>query len=85
MSGGNGQAESNGNGYAALASGPLTEQELTAIRRLLRDEDRAKFFWREVRRWGGYGAAVVTSVYVGWDTIVRVVGAIVQIFARGHQ
>lgn len=68
------------NGFS-LPTGPLTENELQALRRIIRDEDRARWFWREARRWGGYGAALIMGVYASWDFIVKLVTAALQ--ARG--
>lgn len=86
MTEGAGQAEpngTNGNGYSPLPTGPLTDQELQALRRILRDEDRANFFWREVRRWVGYGGAVIGVVYMSWDIIIKTISALVQAVTRG--
>lgn len=63
--------------------GPLTELEIKKIRRIIIEEDRSRWFWREARRWGGYGAAAVGTIYASWEFIERVVAAFMQSMTRG--
>lgn len=43
---------------------PLTPDENRRMRRLLRDEDRARWFWRTVRIWLGWIAGGLVSAAV---------------------
>lgn len=63
-----------------LPDGELTAEERRALRRIIRDDDRSRWFWREVRRWGAYGAVAVTSVYASWDFIIKLFHGIASAF-----
>lgn len=63
-----------------LAGGPLSDAEVKRLRRLLRDEDRAKYFWRTLRIWGSWGGGVIGGIYIGWDTISKAVRALAHAF-----
>ncbi len=66
-----------------LPTGPLTDAELKRLRRIIREEDRWAWAKRELRRWGGYIALLLSTVYASWDFIIRIPGAIAHIFTRG--
>lgn len=66
-----------------LPSGPLSDTELKKVRRIILEEDRSKWFWREARRWGGYGAAAVGGIYASWEFLGRLVSALIHSFTRG--
>lgn len=66
-----------------VADGEFSELERKRLRRLLRDEDRAQYLWRTLRIWVGWGSAVLTGIYAGWDTIAKYASAFVRA-ASGH-
>jgi len=66
-----------------LAKGPLTDAELKKVRRIILEEDRSKWFWREARRWGGYGAAAIGGIYASWEFLGRLVNALIHSVTRG--
>lgn len=70
MSGGGGQG-----GTSNLPTGPLNDQELQSLRRIIRDDDRARFLWATLRIWGTWIGAVVAALYASWDVLARMVRA----------
>jgi hypothetical protein len=56
-----------------LPEGQLSDKELKAVRRIIRDDDRARFFWRTLRVWGTYLFAAIGSIYASWDVVIRFV------------
>lgn len=54
-----------------LPEGPLSEKELKALRRIIRDDDRTRFLWRTIRVWGGYTSAAIGAIYVSWEVVIR--------------
>ena len=63
-----------------IPTGPLSEAELKKVRRILLAEDRWAWAKREMRRWGGYLALAISTVYATWEFIARIPGAITHLF-----
>lgn len=53
-----------------VSSAPLTPEELKALRRIIRDDDRARWFWSVARVWGAYSAAAVTFAIAAGKPVV---------------
>lgn len=45
-----------------FSDAPFTPDENRRFRRLLRDEDRARWFWSTVRIWVGYFTAAIVGI-----------------------
>lgn len=54
--------------------GPLSEQELLRIRRLLQSDDRARWFWASFRIWLGWLIAAPGALYAAYAAIMRFFG-----------
>jgi hypothetical protein len=48
---------------------PLTEEENRAVRRMLKTEDRMRWFWSTARVWFMWFAAVATFVVTVWKPV----------------
>ena len=66
-----------------LPSDDFTPQERRAIRRVLRDEDRARFMWRTIRRFSGWAFGAVAAIWTGWNHIVSAFHALQRALAGG--
>jgi len=44
-------------------SGPLSEDEVKQIRRIIRDEDRMRWLWATARIWSAYCSAAIIGAY----------------------
>jgi hypothetical protein len=49
----------------------FTREERARIRRILRDDDRARWFWASLRIWGAYIGAAIVGIYTLQDPIMR--------------
>lgn len=53
----------------------FTEQERRKMRQIIRDRERHRWLWSQVKLWGFYGSISVSAIYAGWDVIVRIIRA----------
>ena len=68
-----------------ISGNPLTENERKQVRRLLREEQNAAYFWRTLRIWGAWGTSAIGAVYIAWDTILKYAQAIFKTMTgSGH-
>jgi len=56
-----------------LPEGPLSDRELKSLRRIIRDDDRARWFWRSMRIWATYISAAIAGLYASWEVIARAI------------
>jgi len=54
---------------------PFTEKETQLLRRMLRDQQRMDWLWASLRVWAGWGAAVSAAVYAGYEPVLRMIKA----------
>lgn len=52
---------------------PLTEAEVQYIRSIIEQDKRVDWFWRTIRVWATWLAAVITGFMLSWDTLVKFV------------
>jgi hypothetical protein len=64
-----------------LPTGPLSENELKILRRIIRDDDNTRFFWRTVRLWVGWIGGVIGTIWIGWETISKAAHALFRTFS----
>jgi hypothetical protein len=55
---------------------PLTEEEVVALRELLKSEDRLKWFWTASRTWALWLSAIAAMLTHGWDALMKIVSQI---------
>lgn len=60
---------------------PLTDDEIKAIRAIIKSDDHVRWAWSVARLWAGYVSAVVVALWWSWDYITKVLHALVTIFA----
>lgn len=48
-------------------SGPLTDLERRALRRIIRDDDRMRWLWPFLREWGGWMIAVGGALWAIYE------------------
>lgn len=56
----------------------LSDEEIAALRQMLKQDDRVLWFWSTVKTWAVWVAAVIAGVTIGWDAL----GRIVQLLSR---
>lgn len=52
---------------------PLTNEELKALRLIIKNDDRARWFWSTARIFVTYAAATITFFAAFWSSIVSAV------------
>jgi len=57
---------------------PLSDQELKALRLIIRSDDRARWFWSTARIFVTYAAATVTFFAAFWSSIVSTIKKLVE-------
>jgi hypothetical protein len=60
------------------AEPPFTDAELKALRLIIRNDDRARWFWSTARIFVTYAAATVTFFAAFWSSIVSAVKKLVE-------
>ena len=60
-----------------LPTGPLTEQEVLAVRRIIRDDARMAWLWATLRVWAGWATAAGAAIYAVYEPAVRAIKAMV--------
>jgi len=53
---------------------PLSDQEVAKLRRILRDDDRARWFWASARIWLGWIIAAPAALYAAYAAVMRFFG-----------
>lgn len=57
--------------------GPLSESELRAIRKIIRDDARMAWLWATLRVWAGWATAAGAAIYAVYEPAVRAIKAMV--------
>ena len=57
---------------------PLRPEEIRAIRRIIKTDDRMRWFRATVRIWAGWVSAIIGALWLGWDTVIKFVHAFVR-------
>lgn len=58
--------------------GELSEHEIKRLRRLLRDDDRARWMWASFRIWLGWAIAAPAAIYAAYAAVMRLLGTDVR-------
>jgi hypothetical protein len=51
----------------------LTDEEIKAIREMIKQDAHMRWLWPIVRLWIGWISAAITALYLSWDVLVRIV------------
>lgn len=54
-----------------ISGEPLTPEENKKLRRIIRDEDRMRWFWATVRLWAGWTAAALAGIYASYQFLAH--------------
>ncbi len=55
----------------------LTQTELKALRSIIESDKRVKWLWSTLRLWALWITAVVAGVTIGWETLGKIVKALI--------
>jgi len=66
-------------------SDPLQPWEIRAIRKMLRDEERVKWFWSSLRLWFYYIGAAVAGVYAFQDQMSKMIDSMAKLIKKVFQ
>lgn len=52
---------------------PLSDEELKAMREMIKQDERARWVWSSIRLWSMWLAATVGGLTLTYDTIIRAI------------
>jgi hypothetical protein len=52
-----------------LPTGPLKREEILALRRIIRSDDRMRWFWSSARIWAGWLLGVPAAIVATWQLL----------------
>lgn len=61
-----------------FSDAPLSPRENQKFRKIIQDQERMDWFWASLRIWGGWGVAIVGSMYAAKEYVVKVFKALVS-------